>query len=253
MKQDMDQASDIQIYPIGMRYAIDDRAFRYAKAGGTLNSDLGAKNALLQCIAYTDLYASAPAGATQVSIDIAATDGVLSNGVIGVDELAGGYVVFFPGAENSFVRRIVKNTATTVADAAGVMTLTIDKPLPCALTAANGAECIASIYSNVRTDLAVGDSPLYAVVGIPTVPATVGQYLWLQTWGPCWVAAHADVGKLKTDMAAYFVGDGSLGQGEEDTPEAVDTGLVAQYAGFVLASAKDGTQGAPFIFLQLAP
>ncbi|GAJ21488.1 unnamed protein product, partial [marine sediment metagenome] len=45
----------------------------------------------------------------------------------------------------------------------------------------------------------------------------------------------------------------SLGQGQEDTPEAVDTGLVAQYAGFVLASAKDGTQGAPFIFLQLAP
>ncbi len=246
MKQDIDQASDVQIYPLGKRYAIDDRVFRYARAGGTLNTDLGAKNALLQCIAFTTIHASVSAGATQVSIDVAAGDGVLNNGVIGVDELAGGYIVIYPGAENSFVRRIVRNTATT---GAGEMTLTLNKPLPCALTAVMHTECIASIYSNVTSV----NNGFMSIVGLPTVPATIRQYLWLQTWGPCWIAPHGGVGKNDSDMAAYFGGDAGVNQGDELNPAGTSVALTNQYAGFVLASAKDNGQGAPFIMLQISP
>jgi len=243
MIQDINEASNDKKYPIGMRLARGDRVYRYAKAGGTLNTDLGAKNALTQHVSFTTIHSNALVGATEIVIDVAGTDGVNGDGVIAANELEGGTVVVYPHSDNSFTRGIVRNTATT---GAGPMTLTLDAPIPVALTAASmHAECMASLYLNVKTLTSTTTS----VVGVPTVAATVGQYLWLQTWGPCWIAPQAEVSVGNNNRRVVFRHDGSID--EDDVADAnVSKG---QIAGFVLANAPGGGQGAPFIMLWLAP
>ena len=179
MLQDIHQVSAIQRYPLGFKYPIsnplDLRGFRYGKAGGTLNPDFGAKNALAQHVAFTTIHTNALIGAKLVAIDVAATDGINGDGNIAADELVGGNIVIYPHSANTINRMIIGNTATV---GGGVMVVTIDKPLPCPLTATTmHAECIANLYLNVQTSI----SNIMSVVGMPTMPATVGQYLWLKT------------------------------------------------------------------------
>jgi hypothetical protein len=243
-RQDIYEVSAIQNYELGTRLQLDDRVFRYAKAGGTLNPDLGAKTALHQLVAIAALAAASVSGTKSVSLTVAATDGINSDGAIAANELQGGYIVIYTHAGYTIVRKIVSNTA--VAAGGGTMVVTIDKPLPCALTATTmHGECIASPYLNVQT----GNFPTRSVVGVPTMPATEGQYLWIQTWGPCWIAPQAEVSVGNNNRLVVFRHDGSID--EFDTTDA--NVAKAQIAGFVITNAADGSQGAPFIFLQIAP
>lgn len=247
MLQDIYQVSTTQRYPIGFKYPVsnplDLRGFHYAKAGGTLNPDLGAKNALRQCVAYAAIAASAVAGAKLVALTVGVADGVNGDGNIGADELSGGYIVIFTHAGYTVNRMIVGNTAVV---GGGTMVVTIDRPLPCPLTAATmHGECMANPYLNVQTSI---DNTM-SVVGMPTMPATVGQYLWLQTWGPVWIAPQAEVSVGNNNRRVVFRHDGSI-----DEDDGTDANVSkAQIAGFVMANAPGGTQGAPFIFLQITP
>lgn len=244
MLQDIDTVSNVQRYRLGVKYALDDRAFRYGKAGGTLNPDLGAKNTLPQHIATAAIQANALKGDRIVAITIHNTDGIAGDGVIQANELAGGYVVIWTHAGNTINRRIVANTATTHTSL--VMVLTLDKPLPCALTATTmHAECMASPYLNVQTSI----SDKMSVVGIPTMLATINQYLWLQTWGPIWIAPQAEVSVGSNNRQVVFRHDGSIDEYDATDPNTIK----AQHAGFVLANAPGGGQGAAFIFLQITP
>jgi len=243
-RQDIYLPSDTQNYVLGSRLQLGDRVFRYAKAGGTLNSDVLAVPGYEQLVAFTTIAAAAAAGATSVVIDVAASDGPNGDGAIAANLLAGGYLVVFPGAENSFVRRIIANTAVAVGG--GEMTLTLSEPIPVALTADTmHGECMASPYLDILT----GNYPQRGKVGVPTVAATDGQFLWIQTWGPCWIAPQGEVGDADHDQQVVARHDGSLD--EHDYSD--DYTNKAQHVGFVLTSAKGGGQGAPFVFLQIAP
>lgn len=247
MLQDLHQVSTTQRYPLGLKYPIsnplDLRGFRYAKAGGTLNTDVGAKNALRQCVAYAEIAADALAGAKLVSLTVAASDGVNADGNIAANELLGGSIVIFTHAGYTVNRMIVGNTATV---GGGTMVVTIDKPLPCNLTATTmHGECMANLYLNVQTNI---DNTM-SVVGMPTMPATIGQYLWLQTWGPVWIAPQAEVSVGNNNRRVVFRHDGSID--EDDVSDANVS--KAQIAGFVMANASGGGQGAAFIFLQITP
>jgi len=243
-KQGIYEASDHQNYVLGSRLQLGDRVFRYAKAGGTLNCDLLAVPGYEQLVAFTTIAANAVAGASSVVIDVAATDGPNGDGEIAANLLAGGYLVVFPGSNNSFVRGIVTNTA--VPAGGGEMTLRLSEPIPVALTADTmHGECMASPYLDILT----GNYPQRGKVGVPTVAATDGQFLWIQTWGPCWIAPQAEVGDEDHDQQVVARHDGSLD--EHDYSDTYTT--KAQHVGFVLTSAKGGGQGAPFIFLQIAP
>ena len=232
-----------QKHDIGTRYMMDDRSFRYSYAGGTLNCDLGCSPYNQQIIAYTSIAADAIIGATEIVIDIQGTDGNDGDGKIAKDELFGGYIVIFPHDENSISRRIIGNTVTT---GAGEMTVELDAGIPVALSEDNDhGECMASPYADVRSDA----SDKKSIVGIPMVAATAGQWLWIQTWGPVWIAPQGAVSTGGNDRQVVFRHDGSVDQ--HDYNDAATR--LAQHAGFVLCNARGGGQGAAFIMLQICP
>ncbi|KKL45752.1 hypothetical protein LCGC14_2352520, partial [marine sediment metagenome] len=137
--------------------------------------------------------------------------------------------------------------ATTVHFTAGTTTLVVTDPIPLALTTSDSAEVMASPYRNLTASI----SNKYAVMGMPTLAATSGQYLWIQTWGPVWIAPQAAVGSGGNNLLCIFRHDGSID--ELDSSDANNS--KGQIAGFVMAHASGGggTQGAAFIWLMIAP
>jgi hypothetical protein len=250
MKQDIYQVSPVGVpaYPIGARHALDLRVFHYARAGGVLTPDFAAKNANFQHVTWA-VVAPAAIGARAVVVTVGATDGAARNGAIGLNELAGGYAAFFPAIANQAMnRRIISNTA--VAAPGGAMTVVVDKPLTVALTAVSRFECIASIFSNVQ--ITPVDSTYCSVVGVPTINAIAGQFLWIQTWGPLWTNADLVVSVGINNRAVGFGPDGNMHP--IVAADAFNT-TQGQRAGFALDNGNTAAhlQGSPFVFLQLFP
>jgi len=241
-------AETVQRYRIGTRYETDDgRVFRYTNASATLNTDLLAQTAVAQDVAYATVAASTAIGATSLTIDVGAADGPAAGGLIAEDYLVGGYVIIFPHSENSMNRLILGNTA--VATGGGECTLELDGPLNVATVVdVTHAECMASPYASVKAST-TGDTAR-GFIGLPVVPATVGQYCWLQTWGPCWIAPQTDVGTGASNQQVVARYDGSI-QAHDYTDTTYSD--KQQHVGFVLSHATAGTQGAPFIMLQISP
>lgn len=242
-EQDIYEASDTQNYPLETRRVLPHgEEWYYGKAGDTINTDLGVWGYNTQHIAYTTIAESVLAGVSQVKLDVQSGDGVGADGAIAEDELVGGYIVIFPHSSNTFVRRITANTVTT---GAGEITLTLNKPIPVALTLnVDHGEAMASSYLDVRTGNCSGRRPF---LGKADVAATVGQYLWIhKRKGATWLAPQGEVGVGDNDNEVVWRHDGSLD--EHDYNDAYTT--KAQHAGKVLTRAAGETQGAPFIELQ---
>lgn len=235
------EASDVQEFPLGSFMRLGGKEFIYAKAGGTLNTGQGAKNVLQQIMAYEHVARTYAAGVTEVIIDVADTDGNLGDGDIAKDELVGGSIQFHPHGSNEFTRGIIANTAV---DGGGEMTVTLDSPTPVAVEIdVTGVECMASPYSYVQTS----GNEWYTVMGMPTVRATVGQYLWLQVSGISWASPQADVGAAALDFDCVFRHDGSIEIRNSTTK------LHQQHAGCIVATVRGGGgQGNPFFMLQIA-
>lgn len=240
-------------YNIGDRVVLPDgRVFRYANASATLNTDFLAQHVTGQHIGYNALGASQVVGDRQVTITVtAATEGVGGLGIIAKDELRGGHIIIFPHSENSMNRGIIGNSALA-ADGTSIVVY-LDGALNVALDiAADHAECIASPYSSVKAAIA-GDGAR-GFVGLPMVPATVGQYCWLQTWGPCWVApdnghSSVDLGNTIYNLQAVARYNGSVAVHDYNDAE----NALQQHVGFVLSRGAGVTQGAPFLMLQISP
>jgi len=263
MKQNYDEASLIQNYPLGMRYAMDDRVFKYARAspfpnwtvdtGGTpLQMQFGAKSSLLQFVQDGAVVATAVAG-NQIVVTVAATDAArflnnpaqpAGNGLIAENELAGGYICIWPAPGNfGYHRKILRNTATAVGG--GAMTVTMDRPVP-PIPPGSTASLRASDYAAVFScDEAI------PVVGIAQVQATALQYLWLQTWGPCWATGSALVGSgaLFNNHQVVFGQNGSM---QVHVPLA-DADNYAQHAGYAMNGFWPIGTGGFGIFLQISP
>ena len=249
------EAGTTQYYDIGSRLVSPDgRVFRYAKAGGTLVTSYGCENALQTAVTRTYLTVAAAAGATSVTFTVAATDGTCAlggngDGSITVNALVGGYITIekvIGNVDNTQTRMITGNTA--VAAGGGTMTVTFDDPLAVAVAAsAEYATCIFSPYYNVQSST-YGNAQ---TVGVPCMIAGTGQYLWIQTWGPCWVTTQPRVNTELYDGQVVFRHDGTV-----DVPQ-YDDGTVkwAQHAGFVLSNARGGghSTGGAFIMLQISP
>lgn len=220
----------------------DGRRFRYGMAGGTLNTDLGAKNSLTQALSYGIIGASAVLGATLITVTVGGSDGAAADGAIAANELVGGYVVCFPHSQDAFTRQITANTA--IAAGGGTIVLTLDYGIPVALTiTVDHGEAMHSPWYNLQTLT----STTTTVLGMPTWVATVGQYLWFQTRGPIWIAPQGAVSVGNNNRQVVFRHDGSID--EHDYSDAVVA--KAQHAGYVIANASGGGQGAAFIYLEL--
>ncbi|GAJ16011.1 unnamed protein product, partial [marine sediment metagenome] len=206
--QDYEAASDDQHYTIGSRMQVDDRVFHYARAGNTLDCGLGAHIGFTQDVGFAVVTVDVNAiGKYTLEVTVGAADGRLGTGEIPEDELEGGYIIIFPdGMGDTINRRIVGNTA--VAAPGGAMTVTLDRPLTAALTPAPHAELIASPY----LDVLEGNLDRQMIVGMPPIAATVGQYLWLQTWGPVWGVPDAACGVGIDNSQVVFRGNGSIAE-----------------------------------------
>ncbi len=255
---DLSVADDVQKYPLGTKYVNGDQVYRYAKAGGTLRTDEAAGFAQIQAVFYCSVQAAADQYASELAVTVAVTDGHASNGAIAADELAGGYILLFDASSTGGapqVLQIVSNTAVLVS-VGGTMTIKVDGKIKVALTTSDHAEIMASPYSYVKNGV-YSENYQDMKVGVPVVIATSGQFLWLQTWGPCFLSPQdGDVGANTGGSAAsnnhevIFRHDGTI---DQIVYNDVTISAKAQRAGVVMARGSGGAQGAPFFWLMIAP
>ena len=231
-------------FKVGDILRLGGKTFVLGKLGGAINGNgLGLKNGAAQGSEQVVLGAAAAAGDTTVTLATTATSGAAGTGLTAVDEYAGGNIVLFKaGVDKPQVRGIVGNTARAATGVVN-MTFTLDSPLSLALAVTDVGEAMASPWSYLVQDTQIG----HPVVGVATVIGTAGQYIWVQTWGPCFVSPQSGVG-VAGATGCYWRHDGSI-----DTYANIGTYVSTQYAGFVLAEAIAHTQGAPFFMLQIQP
>lgn len=246
--QDVHVVSTVQRYLIGARKQIGARVYHYARAGGVLVPDNGAQVKDEQDVAHRAV-AIAPLGSRTIVITIANPDGPAYDGSMPLNYLQGGSVVVFKTAvSRAYTRGIISNSL--VVAPGGAMTVVLDAPIPEALTAADRAEGICSPY---RCVVERGDSHLGAgfnmIAGIAGLPTILDDYLWLQTWGPCWLTPNANVGNLINRKQVVFNQQGMGFIGGDDAIYAD----IGQVAGTVMANSPAGTQGAPFVYLMIDP
>ena len=226
------EVDTIQQYDLGTYARFGRKGFVYAKAGGTIVPDIGAKQANSQKIGYVSVQAIALVNATEIAItsDVSCTK----------DELKGGEVVVFLAAEEkAFTRGIIGNDAMT---ATATLTLQLDSPIPVALDTNDHAEVIIDPYNGVTQT----NNEWTPVMGMPVIGATDGQFLWLQVSGISWCAPEADVSAAVNTIEVCFKGqNGSLMVRDS-------ANLGCQRAGMVIAPNTTGNgQGAPFIMLNI--
>ena len=136
------------------------------------------------------------------------------------------------------------NTAIA-ASTTGTIIIEVDYPF--ALTHTTGFN---ELPLNPYGYLAMTDPGIASVMGVPTITATTGQMLWIQTWGLCWcVPGGADTtpGDTQNDREVVFVGDGSVNGAATAT---LENGY--QHAGFITDSTEDSTGAMPMVMLQIS-
>lgn len=231
-------------FEIGDIMRLGGKTFVLGKLGGAITGcGLGVKNGAAQGSEQVVLGAAATAGDTSVILATTATSGAAGTGLTAVDEYKGGTIVLFKaGVDKPQIRGITGNTARA---ATGVVNVTfyLDSPLALDLAVTDVGEAMASPWSYLVQDTQIA----HPVMGVPTVVGTSGQFIWVQTWGPCFVSPQSGVG-VAGQIGCWWRHDGSL-----DVYANIGTYVSTQYAGFVLAEAIAHTQGAPFFMLQIMP
>jgi hypothetical protein len=236
--------SDSKLYEIGTKWEYNGRVYHYAQASGTVGPNMAVKPYNHQDIQNVSVQAAAVAGATSIYVTTTAASNLA--GVAAKNCMKGGTAVIFDatGAEYGFIVGIVGNPALA---AYGTLRLDLDTPIPFALTTSDTVEAIASPWYKVTLGTGtVLNQGLCSACGVPAVRATTGQYLWVQTWGPCWVSPSATCGVGDNNRGAWFQGDGSV------TDQDASLANLGSYAGWVMANDYGAGQGAPFIYLQIA-
>ncbi len=245
-KQGVETVSQVQNYRCGARMQLGAKVYHYGMANGILVVQMGAKVENEQEVSQQIIGANAPAGSNVISITLANTDGPAFDGLLPANYLEGGHVYVF-GALGDFNRGILSNTAIIVNAGTATCLVTLDAPTPVAITVADNAEAIASVYRSLVPfgGTHIGNTWM-TVAGIPTMATVAGDWTWLQTWGPCFVAPAPEVGDAAEDLQVYFGGDGAA----RDFAGATGDN---QTVGHILKTAIGGGQGLPFICLEIDP
>ena len=247
LAQDLYETSATQKHRLGTRVQRGDCVYRYAKAGATIDPDMAVWRYGYQQITFAAAPVAAPVGATSLSMTVGASDGPAGDGVLAAHYLEGGSIVVYSNSVVTFTMQIRDNTA--VATGGGTTVLTLDGMIPVAVAVADSfIEATPSSFVDVRTGNSGGNFPF---LGKACVAAdTTTPYFWIQTWGTTWLAPQAEVGATAGNNDCVFRHDGSIGQ---NLYSDANNNPKCQHAGYVLTRASAGTQGAPFIFLEVRP
>jgi hypothetical protein len=263
-------------YNVGDRVVTPDgRVFRYSKAAtGGVKSMVGAS--ILKALKVTTV-AVLPAqsvingpvinqfganatttagavGSNVITVTIASGDGVAANGAIAADELRGGYIVYNHGSTQYPQNRgIIGNSA--VASGGGTCNVYLDAAISpvvigsttysAVVVGTTTAEVFLNPYNNMVAGDVAGDG-FQTFLGVPATLATVGQYFWLQTWGPCWITSDSLTADDVNDRTVYFQNNGSIKARTEAT------GDLYQPAGVVMDNSSTGASNSPFVMLQIS-
>lgn len=201
--------------------AWDGSVYRYSlAAAGITSTQMACHTTNTGDVAYEVIALAASAGSKELTINQAS---------ITENQYAGGYVIVFEtGASGAFVRGVMANTAS---NAASDVTLTLDGPLPFALTTADAYELYPSPYGAMSQANTSGE---YAFMGVPQQVVTSAYYFWLKTWGPIFIAPQSTVGGSYIKKG-YFRHDGSI-----DARGQVGTNVSDQEAGYCLIGSAAG-------------
>lgn len=237
---DLSKPDTSQLYDIGTAYVYNGKAYYYAYVTGAIEGGAAACKTYKQELSYQLIGAAADIYAESITLTVGATDGIAAGGVIAKDSLKGGSVQVHTGTTTQFSRGIVSNTAAT--GGAGTTVVKLDGGVPAALTTSMYAEATSSPWAYVFDSTAAW----MPKVGLTTCYCAASRWVWLQTWGQCWVSPQTNIGTAGYHHA-IFKHDGSI---EKIT--TVDLNHSDQYAGWTYSWGSGGTQAAPFVFLMIA-
>jgi len=228
-------------FDIGDRVCLPDgRVFRYGKASGSIDCDLGCKFAEDEVQTYDTTVTAIAPGDTSVTVD-GGTHAALTE-----DELRGGYVIVYHTGGGGYTqfRGIVGND---VADANADFTVYVDASFDYTAAVGTGIE----VFYNPYAKLVDGSSAAVtcSVAGRPAINATDGQYFWVQTWGPTWVAPTNASFADANDRGAYWRHSGAI-EGEIANASKNVGENSTQYAGFLI---NEGFTTGPLFMLQVSP
>lgn len=253
--QAYNEASATQKHDLGARLALDDnRVFRYAYARNIIGDcRFGLKfwDQIGDGIAYT-----APLQTQTVLESTVLIDSGKGAGGVTLDQFKGGFCVVHTGTDYESQFRGI--TGNTVADGDGYTTITVDAVWTKAIETGYGVEIMANPWGSVRNASAGGGSgntpnEYSSVAGIPMLTTDAADmYLWLQTWGPCWVNPHGTAGTTPTAdrRGLVFDREGSISA----IDESVSSDVAQQYAGFIITrESVAGGSAVPLVFLQITP
>jgi len=249
IEQGTREQSATQNYPLGTKRVYSDgRTFRYVKARTALHTEFGACYA-----AKTVTCDVAPAQATgagavadvKVTMTVASGDGLAANGLIALNELAGGYVVIGNGGSQHPQNRLI-TANTAVAGGGGVCTLTLDEALDTVVTV--GVTTIETLMNPwILSDGNVTSSGYVTFRGMPALELTINYFGWIQTAGPCWITSDTHTCDSAGDRQIYFAANGSVVSGNDVTGDI----NVQQLAGHAIDMSGSAASNAPFVNLCL--
>ncbi len=240
---DLSIPDSTQAYDVGTKYEFNNKVYFYAYASGAVYSRMAAKITNDQDIMYRACPTTSVIYATEIYATTVSPDGPSGDGTFVKDYMKGGHVAVFVGSgdNDDFSRGIIASTAVT---SAGTIKLTLDAPVPHEVTAATAIiEAMASQYADVTYNGHVE----YPAVGVPSCSSAGSQWVWVQTWGACWIAPASSVG-VGGATGLVFRQDGSL----DIAYATVSDNVSSQHAGYCLSGLLAGTQSAPLIYLQIA-
>jgi len=246
MLQDIHEQSLLQRYPIGQRYAVDERVYHYSKAALAIGN-VGTYRLSVctdQILALNDVLTVAPAavvGDKAVTVAVGAFQG----GVVAKNEFVNGYLEMWPvaGGNQFMYRRIMGNTAV----AGGNITITVDKAFNFAVGVGSQVTIHPSVYRAVMSAFDAGLVGYQVAVGLPTIPVTNGYYFWNQTYGPCFIAPTGTWPLGAANFVdVYMHQDGCI---NSSLGEGIGTTVSPQRVGYTLGAGNYGTGN---VMLQLA-
>ncbi len=237
-------AETTQRYIYGTRKLTwDGRVFKYGNSTNIVAAtNVGLKFEAETIVIYSALIATPPAGATFAYIDAG------GDAAVAEDELAGGYITFGPAAWNVVTTRCI--TGNSLSDANGYTYVYFERqPLPSATYVR--ADLHRNPYSQLKYRGAAGNA-YGSVAGLPnTITAAINEKLWIQSWGPCWIAPQTPIGAAglgSHNRQLTFRPDGAID--EHNYNEAYNT--KQQHAGFIMSYSPAGSDGPPLIMLQIS-
>ena len=251
MKQNYEEVSAVQNYEIGQRFATDKRVFHYSQATEAL--------LLTYRLAMTDvpyLATNEPnptaallpiaIGATTISVITTLFVGLGGAGIVGKDELKGGYIEIWAGlGVNQFMWRKIKSNEANV----GANTvITVDRPFNVPIGAGSMVGIHQPIYRSITT-LASVSIHFRVAAGVPPVPVPLATpFFWLQTWGPVWIQSGGVPVQPLQAANNNFVDVYAMEDTIQDLTLALTAGISPQRIGHAMGAEAYGCNQ---IFLEL--